>query len=360
MKVLKILLFLFLPVFGKAQVNPLFLEPTKKQADSLRIELEKNINDTLRMAAFRELALYYLDINSDSALFFIEKDLPLAKKLSLKLWEADAYDLMAIISANKGNFVRSLKSYNAAFQIVENSDCEKNIWNISKFTNSKLPEIARLSMLATIQSDAAGLYDVTGNYDKQLKTIQDCLKTAFSINDKTILSQAYRVFGAIYLRENKLDSALVAYKKGLSYSDQVGYNKYRGSSFNNIGNIYLAKKLPALALENYFFALRSDKEQNNYASIGSTYIIIANFYHRVNKNDSALYYAKLGLATSQKTGQVNYLIMAYSSLANIYKSQIKSDSAFMYLQLATSAKDSLMSQEKVKQIYLLYFFLAHQ
>ena len=355
MKFIKIVCCLLLPVFSMSQVNPLFLEPTKKQADSLRIELEKEINDTLRMAAYRELALFYLDINSDSALFFIEKDLPLAKKLNLKLWEADAYDLMGIITTNQGNYVRSLKSYNAAFQIAENSDCEKNIWNISKFTYSKSPEFARLNMLATIQSDAAGLYDATDNLDKQLKTVQNCLKTAFRINDKTLLSQAFRGLGEIYLRENQLDSALASYKKSLTYSDQVGYNKYRGSSFLSIGYIYLQKKLPELALENCLFSLQSSIEQNNYVNIGRTYVAMAVYYNSIGKNDSALYYAKLGLAMSQNTGHVTSTIMAYSTLVTIYKSQKKSDSALIYLELATAAKDSLLSLAKIKQLQNIGF-----
>ncbi len=351
----KILLLVLVPAFSIAQVNPLFLEPTKKQADSLRVALNKNGNDTLRMTAYRELALYYLDINSDSALFFVEKDLPLAKKLNLKLWEADAYDLIAIITNNQGNYARSLKSYNAALQIAENSDCEKSIWNIAKFTDSKLPEFARLSMLATIQSDAAGLYDATGNRDKELTSLQDCLKTAFRINDKTLLSQAYRGLGGIYLKEHKLDSALSSYKKSLACSDEAGYNKYRGSSFTSIGDIYMAKKLPELALGNYLSALQSSKKENNYAGIGRTYIALANYYNSIDKNDSALYYAKSGLATTQITGRVNYLIMAYNSLATIYKSQKKPDSAFFFLQLATDAKDSLLSLEKIKQIQNIGF-----
>lgn len=82
---LKVLSLVLVPAFSIAQVNPLFLEPTKKQADSLRVALNKNINDTLRMAAYRELALYYLDINSDSGLFFIEKRPAACKKIELKI-----------------------------------------------------------------------------------------------------------------------------------------------------------------------------------------------------------------------------------------------------------------------------------
>src|SRR5688572_11988225 len=146
MRTIKIILFVLWPFFSSAQVNPLFLEPTKEQADSLRNALDKNINDTLRMAANRELSLYYLEINADSALFYVDRDLPIAKKLQLKLWEADALDLIGIISNNQGNYVKAIKSMNEALQIVKNRECEKNIWNISKFTTSKLPEYARLSM----------------------------------------------------------------------------------------------------------------------------------------------------------------------------------------------------------------------
>jgi len=355
MRLIKIALYILLPVFSIAQVNPLFLEPTKEQADSLRKSLNENINDTLRMAANRELALFYFDINSDSAFFYIERDLPLARKLHLKIWEADALDLMGLISSNQGNYVKALRSFNEAFQIVENKECEKNIWNISKFTNSGMPEFARLSMLGTIQSDVAGIYSTTGNYDKQQSIIQDCIKTANRINDNTLLSQAFRNLGAQFFRENKLDSALTYYRKSLDYSDLCGYKKYRSNTYNLIGTIYLSQKLYELALANFLNALRSGKEQNNNSSIGGSYVLMSNYYNKTGKNDSALYYAKLGLAKSQNTGQVRDIIQAYNSLADIYKAQNRPDSALVYLQLANTAKDSLLSLEKIKQLQNIGF-----
>ena len=355
MKFFKIVFCLFLPLFSLSQVNPLYLEPSKKQADSLRIELKNELNDTLRMAAYRELALFYLDINSDSALFFIEKDLLLAKKLNLKLWEADAYDLMGLITNTQGNYVQSLKSFNAALEIAENTDCEKNIWNILKFTDRNSPKFARLSMLASIQSDAAGLYNITENYDMQLKTVQNCLKVAFSINDKTILSQGFRGLGQIYFRQNQLDSALASYKRSINYSKEVGYNKYTGGSFLRIGDIYLKQRLPKLALENYLVALQSSVEQNNYSQLGQVYVAIAIYYNTIGNNDSALYYAKSGLAMTKNMGNVIGTINAYSTLATIYKSQKKLDSALMYLQLVTLAKDSLTSFAKIKQLQNIGF-----
>ena len=344
-----------LPVFSLAQVNPIFLEPTKKQADSLRNALNQNINDTLRMAANRELALFYLDINADSAIYYIEKDLPIARKLKLKLWEADALDLIGLISSKQGNYVKAIKSMNEALQIVESKECEKNIWNISKFTNSGIPEYARLSMLGTIQHDVAGIYGSTGNSDKQLSTIQDCIKTATRINDNALLSLAFSALGLKFFKESRLDSALVLFRKSLTYSDLSGFNKYRIDTYNRIGRIYLKQKLNELALENFLKGLQSGKEQNNNSSIGDSYIAIADYYNQVGKNDSALYYAKSGLATIQNTGHVDYIIAAYNSLVSIYKSRNRADSALIYLQLSNTAKDSLLSLEKIKQLQNIGF-----
>ncbi|MBL0233389.1 MAG: hypothetical protein IPQ08_06960 [Chitinophagaceae bacterium] len=347
---LKLYLLILFPVFSMAQVNPLFLEPTKKQADSLRFVLNKGLNDTLRMAAYRELSLYYLDINSDSALFYVEKDIPLARKLKLKLWEADALDLIGVITSNQGNYVKSLKSYNGALQIAESRECEKNIWNISKFTDSGKPEFARLNMLATIQSDMAGLYFSTGNYDKQLKTIQDCFKTTTLINDNTLFSQAYRALGSIYSGEDKLDSALYFLKKALAYSDLAGYNKYRSVTYNSMGNIYQKKQLPKLALDSYRSAIESCLEQHNYSGLAETYLNLSGYYHKLNQDDSALYYTREGLQQAKNTGRVSSIIKGYYSLATIYKNQKKPDSALIYLQLAVTIRDSLFSMEKIKQV----------
>jgi signal transduction histidine kinase len=218
-----------------------------------------------------------------------------------------------------------------------------------------MPEFARLSMLGTIQSDVAGIYATSGNYDKQINTIQDCIKTATRINDNTLLSQAFMNLGAKFLQENGLDSALISFRKSLDYSDLAGYNKYRSNNYNNIGRIYLRRNLYELALENFLNALRSGKEQNNNSSIGESYVLMSNYYNKTGKNDSALYYAKLGLAKSQNTGQVKDVIGSYSSLVHIYKDQNRPDSALLYLQLANTVKDSLLGLEKIKQLQNIGF-----
>jgi signal transduction histidine kinase len=355
MKSIKILLFVLLPVFSKAQVSPLYLEPSKEQADSLKASLATKINDTLQMAAYRELALYYLDINADSALYFIEKDIPLAKKLNLKIWEADALDLFGLISDFSGKYVQSLKAFNEGLALLEDEKTEQNIWNISKFTNTNSPRLARLSMLATLLSDMSSVFTVTENFEKELSTTKYCIEVATPINDYTVLSLAYTNLGQINFRNNQADSSLVLFKEALGFVEKSGYRKYQSDILQNIGNVYLFKKIYDSARQNYFRALTSAAEKNNVAGFANIYLSLANYFNDTHRYDSAVYYAYLSLDVFRKTRGKYGHVKAYTVLADSYKNLGKTDSALLYFQLAAIAKDSLFSLEKIKQLQNIGF-----
>jgi hypothetical protein len=220
---IKTIVLLILPVLAQAQVNPLFIEATKKQADSLHLVLKQTTNDTLKMAAARDLALYYLDTQSDSSLYFIKMDLPLAKKLKLKLWEADALDLYSVMVSLKGNYVVAFRAINDALKIATDEQSEQNIWRISKFTDDHNPNKARRSMLAAIQMDFAGLYFATQNFDKGAPLYREAIKTATLIQDYTILSIVFERLGNMDVNNQQPDAAFINLHKALGYVVRSGF-----------------------------------------------------------------------------------------------------------------------------------------
>jgi signal transduction histidine kinase len=335
-----------------AQVNPLYLEPTKKQADSLRQLLLQNINDTLRMAAYRDLAIYYLETNTDSSQFYIEKDLALAQKLKLKLWEADALDFL-MLNTSGNNYVQSLNALNEALKIANNKECEKNIWHIEKFTPSNKAEFARLSVLASLQFDAFQIYTKIGDFESELNAVREGLRNSYAINDYTLISQGHRMLGRIYIRLYQLDSALILYSKAYEFINKSGYKKYLADVHNQIGRIYLMKNKPQLALQSYHRAIQSAKEQKTTSLLATTYALMGTYYNQAKNYDSALYYlnASIGLNIKNETRS----ILAYNELSSIYKNMGKPDSALKYLQLATTAKDTLLSLENVRQLQNIRF-----
>jgi len=355
MKFLKIAILLLLPVCSLAQVNPLYLEPTRKQADSLRRLLSLTISDTVRMEVSRKLSMFYLDTNSDSSLYFAEKQLTLAKSLNQKFWEADAYDLIGCGYSNQGDYAKSLAAFNEGLKIAELKSNSENLWKISHFTNNNIPEHARLSLLATLLIDVSVLYNRINYPDKLIDVIKPGIKSAAQINDYTLLSQAYAVLGEYYSDLGQLDSALVSHQTSIEYSIKSGYYKYQSYKYLTTGEIYLKKRVAERALENFKAGLTSAKEQNNDAAMGLAYIKLADYYNHIGKSDSALYFAKAGLRTTEKVGLLPQLITAYSALAITYKNLNKTDSVLFYQNHLIAAKDSLQSQEKLKQILNMGF-----
>ena len=353
--VLKIFLLVLLPVFSMAQVNPLFIEPIKKQADSLELVLKQTTNDTIRMESLRELALYYLDFNSDSSYYFIKKELPIVERLKLKLWEADAMDLYGDISFYLGNYTDALKALNKSLEIAEDKESENGIWNIKKFSSINDPFVARQNMLATIYMDLSSLYFATGNFDKEAIYARKSISTATPINNFTVLSLAYTRLAEVNLNNGNADSALLYYNQSRLYQDQSGYKKYEGSTLTAIGNIYLNRKNFVAAHTYFSEAVISSKKLNNKAGLSKTYGLLADLYMSTGKLDSGYYYARASQTIILEVGIPLGILQSYFTLSKFFNLDKKPDSAYKYLHLAMNLNDSLNNADKVKQFQNIGF-----
>ncbi|MEO8771954.1 MAG: hypothetical protein ABI402_17790 [Ferruginibacter sp.] len=122
---LKMFFLLFLPAFVIAQQNPFVENWSDTQIDSLRTELQQTTNDTMLMRISRSLGWYYTEINRDSNLYYQTQQLTLARKLKLKIWEADALDGTGWVLAQLKNYPLSLQHFLEGMAILQNKDVKK-------------------------------------------------------------------------------------------------------------------------------------------------------------------------------------------------------------------------------------------
>src|ERR1700712_1324380 len=116
--------FLFFQTFLTAQSQPSLLA-------SLQLRLSNPPSDTVRMNTYDQLGWYYAEIDRDSALSYFEKELPISRKLKLRLYEADALNGMGYALEQLGNYPKSLESYLEAQKIARDVASEKSAWNIT-------------------------------------------------------------------------------------------------------------------------------------------------------------------------------------------------------------------------------------
>ncbi len=341
----KIGLLLFFPVLLMAQSKPLSL-------DSLHLVLDKAPNDTFRMKIYDQLGWAYAEINRDSALFYFEKELPIAKKLNLKIYEAASLTGRGYALGQLGNSPAALESHLEAQKIASFPAAERNPWNLTNNTwntaHSTDPKIARLDLLGWIFSNMGILYGVTGNTDMQISYFFQAISIASSVHDTTILEAVNGNLGSVYFQINKLDSALLFLQRALFlYENSDVFKKYEGNVLMDVGKIYQKMGNFNLAKDALLKSMKSQQEQHNVSGLGASCLSLADLYRAIKNTDSSMFYARKALETYNEVSIPSGVSDAYSLLAALYGKQNKTDSAFAYLKLASGIKDSLNNADRV-------------
>ena len=346
---LRILLLLLSPSFLMAQ-NAMYEEPTKKQADSLRIEFQILKNDTIRINICKKLGLYYQETNIDSSIYFHNHELRLAKQLNQKLWEALALDELGYAMYNIGNYAQSLNYLLQALNIAEDKECEKNVIEITEFSKDGNPHYARLYVLASVYDNLGILYRAAGNIRKAKSNYYKSLEVGEEVNDPIILTLVNMDLGNLNLQLNNIDSALFFVKQALKYANGLGYMKYKGLIYIAAAEIFAKEGIQDSAKVYYNLAIReSKKNSNNIMILAEVYFSVSKSFITLEQPDSAVFYALKSLKILQQLQSIRHLPELYSTLASSYQMTSKPDSAYLFLQRAMNAQDSLANADKIKQ-----------
>ncbi|MCK5210647.1 MAG: hypothetical protein KAQ79_21590, partial [Cyclobacteriaceae bacterium] len=354
---MRIVSTLFLTLFSSFAFsqNPIFIEPDKEDADSLRRIIQNPPNDTLEMVSCRSLALFYLDVNVDSSKFFSSRGLELSRKLKLMLWEVDALDLNAIALHRSSDYSNSLEYFMEAIKLGSDPKSEQNIWRIEAFTSSNNPINARKSMLGTVYLDLANLYVATNFQVEALDAFHKSLALAVEINDYTIPNVVHGGIAKAYLGLDMLDSAEIAIRTALHYGDSAQYFKYRGNEYFLLGTIATHQNKVAMAKSYFMEGLKWSIEQKNLINEAYNYMGLSRSYYSEGDLDSSYFYARKGLFVHQNTSFDDNILEAYDQLYKIHKSLNQQDSAFFYLERSKALSDSINAEERIKQFQNIGF-----
>ena len=345
-----IIVFLLFPVFVSAQSKFFFilsdttLSGTQK-LDRLQLALRNASNDTLRMDAYYNMALYYMETNRDSAVYYDNKCIVLAKQLRLKLNEAHALSDKGYALIALGKYPSALESLSEAMKIAENPASEKSVL---PFLRGHTPHERRLYNLGLIELRMGNLYRATGNRNMEKLKFFKTLGYAKSIPDTFLLSLAYMYLGESYTYLNQLDSALFFEQQALTLQPHLDFflRTWEGNVLYFLGNIYLKKGNVTQARNAYLESVASYTAHHNLHYLPQAYDALSQLYIRLNKPDSSLFYARKLLETALVLRQPQPLANSYRALSNVYSTLNNRDSTLKYLQLYTVLNDSLNNAEK--------------
>jgi signal transduction histidine kinase len=346
---IKILVLLLIPVLARAQQH---------LPDSISRALKSASNDSLRYRASIQAYLYFEEINRDSALYYVNQTLLLARKNDKQLLIARALASKGYQLTGSGHYAEALKNLLQAFSIAQNHKNASSSWLLIP---ESTPDNSRLFILSLTHHMFGVLMDRTQNTEQELFHFKEAKRIATEIGNQQRIQIADMNIGNTYIDLNKIDSALIFENEAKDIAIKIGQKKYLSYILTCFGDIALKKGNKAKAKQFYYEGIHSAIEQNNIATLVRGYLKLTNFYLAQNEKDSSLYFATkmlenikiLGPTTSQ---QIN-IGVAYENLYDSYKLRKQLDSAFKYAGLALIAKDSVFKKriENLSQFQTLSF-----
>ena len=320
-RILKLFLLLALPVFAGAQTHTI---------DSLKQVLQREKEDTSRVLLINILSHAYVSSRPDTALLLAQQGLLLAKKTGFAKGEVISLYRIAQVFLLTGNYPKALQLNLEALKKAE--------------------AIGDKVLAAKVLGNIGNTYVYQGDYLLSVGYTKKGLAMVESLHDQEGILTSLLNLGDTYEKLNRLDSALSYTNRTYALAVQQKNADLTGAALNNLGNIYSKLGQEALAMHNYRLGIPYVMEVENDEGLCETYLGMAALFQKEGSQDSSLHYAKLSLAIGQKGGFIERVMKASKFLTKYYTDTHNVDSAFVYQSATITAKDSLFSQEKVREI----------
>ncbi|MGC4038516.1 MAG: ATP-binding protein [Chitinophagaceae bacterium] len=325
--------------------------------DSLNRVFLNAPDGNLKYRAANRVYMYYQEANRDSALFYTDEQVQVARRNYHKIGEgmalaSKAYQLMAM-----GKYADALRCLQQSFAIAENKAIEKEApWDyfITPYTGN-----GRLLLLSYAHHMYGLLMVGTENPGEQVIHFKMEAEIARQINYFPRVLLAYMNLGQSYLIAGRPDSALYYEKRAEELvrhpgnQDYFVSKTYLGTIELFMGDIYKALRNDSLSLSYYYQSLPASIASNNTVTLSRAMLRLGNYHLEKQRKDSALSYALKNIALLKTMGEVTgpetNMGVGYENLYRAYQMNGRFDSAFKYQGLALVTKDSL-SKIKIRNL----------
>jgi len=304
---------------------------SRTNLDSLKQVLRNQKDDSTKIETLSGLCWGYNFYKPDSADYYAQQALELAKKINSKEAEDLGYLFSWASQFVKGNYYKAIEIITKR---LKNSEKENDVWGV-----------------AGAYGDLFNCYRDMGDYKNALSYALKQKRINDSLNGTDLV--IYINVGNAYERMDQLDSALFysqrAYELAVTHKVEHSWISY------NLGNVYAKLQQYELALVHYRLSLQIALNNNVYKDAVDDYNGIANIYMVKGQTDSVIYYSKEALKYYNTVYYPKGAIEAATRLAQVYKVNQNTDSTLKYMEVSSGLKDSIYSQEKIIQVQNLAF-----
>ncbi|MBL7745303.1 MAG: hypothetical protein JNN00_17645 [Chitinophagaceae bacterium] len=305
----------------------------KTKADSLGKLLTAEKQDTNRVRLMWQLAGAMNIYNPDTAILLAQQALYLAKDVHYIEGQSRSMGVLANAFIKIGNYPRALELNIQKLQIEEKRDKPRNLASV-------LMNIGVIHALQEEYRKALEYYSKADSVIRQFN-VED-MKYYIALN-----------MGDAYNRLDISDSAYLYFNRSLELAKRLDDVDLVGTSMTGLGHSYLKMGIYPLSKENYQQAITHLQSVNDDEILCEAALGLARLYGKLNKSDSAAYYATLSVSVAKKDGFLSHEMEAARFLTDHYKKQKNIDSAFVYMNYVQELNDSVNSKSRIRQSQIL-------
>ena len=306
------------------------IRPQTNIIDSLNQLLLNKMPDSSRSLILSKLGGQYMISNPDTALILSQQGLALARQINYTNGEAIGLNQTASVFNITGNYPRALEFF---LEALKKSEAIGNPLRIGA-------SLVNIGSVYYYQGD----HRLAINYTLKAKELFE------RSGNKPNLMNSLLNLGDFYEKWNRLDSARFYTQQAYELAIVLKDTDFTGMTLNNLGNIYTKMGQPVIAMEFYKSGLPNLIQAGDDDALCECSLGMAKLFQKSGNKDSCVYYARLSMVTAQNGGFTNRILNASNFLSDYYKTIGMVDSAYVYLATTITAKDSLFSQEKSRQI----------
>jgi len=345
--------------------------------DSLQQVLKNSKDDIEKATVLNELASAYQEFNPKLLKEYSQRALAVSRKIDFALAEGTALLNLGNAGIIGGNYAEALVHFQNA-QIVFEKELQTETADLFALKNG----------LARAYGSMGIVFSEQNSYAKALQNHLKAIKLYEETNQELKVAQVSNNIGVVYQSQNQAFKALEYFLKCFKIQEKKKLST--GITSTNIAKIYLNQKNEPEALTYFQQAQKSFEQFPDPRGLGELFTHFARYYQQQNKSVEAVSYFEKALNEFQKiddkfgsSDTYYYLGQFYLeqkefqkalqntekalalakelelleltqnaelALSTIYEKLGQNNEALKHFKLYVSAKDSLQSQENIRQL----------
>ncbi len=368
-KLTSIFILIFLGLFINAEI-----EATPVNLDSLKIEVRKLPNDTLKVLELAKLSKKYSKNQADTSITLGQEALELSRKLGYKYGEAYSLFILGIDHFNMGeDYNKSIEYLNEAYQMFNQIDDEpykartlnligeafrekgnfdKAIENYTIALDISKRNKDTILLSALYNNIAVLYYEVENRYEQSLEYHELNLELLKKMGDKGNVFNCYMNLGNVYKDMNDNEKALNFYRQSLDYLEENNlYDKLL--LVHNLGTVYEKLGKYDISLRYYNEAIKLEKNMGNKGMLVYSLQGVGNVLIAQNSFLEGEKYLLKSYNLAKEIGDLTKQKRLVSNLKKVYENQGNYKESLKYLEIYADIEDSIYNINYIKQVTLL-------